>query len=464
MKAFIGRKEELRILESAISNNGYHGVLVYGRRRQGKSFLIREALKTYKGKLIDYQCIDSVSTFNLRGLISSFQEEFPDVFLSNDASFSDFLKALFFVAKKEKVVLVIDEYQFLRNGTETDSILQRAIDQNRDEVNLTLILCGSYVGAMLEMVESQNPLFGRLQDKIFVKPFDYYDFSLLFGDDVSLEDKMNYYAVLGGTPYYREFIDEKESFEDNLKRIYLCENAPLGFEIANTITSEISKVNNAKYVLSLIASGIRTYSKIKINFQKSIPDSSLYYILTKLMEMGYVNKVNPIGRQDEKKAYYEISDNAFAFYFGVVYPRLIYKNIENTDSFFKRRIKDFLYQEYIPHKFEGIAKEFLIRKNKSEDFDDHFDEIGTYFYNDKKKKMNGQFDLVTKNRQGYVFYEVKDTNDPLGLGVIQEEERQLKEAGLSYSNLGFISKSGFKKEVKNLGYVFYDLEDMYFKK
>lgn len=386
------------------------------------------------------------------------------MFISEDASFSDLLNAIFFVSRKEKLILVIDEYQFLRKGTETDSLLQRAIDQNKEDVDLTLILCGSYVGAMLEMVESKNSLYGRLQDKIHVKPFDYYDSSLLFGAKVSFEDKMNYYAILGGTPYYHEFINENESFEENLKKIYLSENASLGFEITNTITSEIAKANNAKYILSLVARGVRTYSKIKMNFERSIPDSSLHYILTKLIEMGYITKVHPIGASDEKKAYYELSDNAFAFYFGVVYPRLIYRNIESTASFFANRIKDFLYREYLPHKFESIAKEFLIRKNKMDHSSNHFDEIGTYFYNDKQNKKNGEFDLVTKNRHGYVFYEVKDTESPLGLGVVKEEEKQLKEANLPYHNLGFVSKNGFKDELKGMGYLLYDLKDLYFLK
>lgn len=73
MDKFIGRKEELKILSHVLSKKGYHGVLVYGRRRQGKSALIKEALKAYEGKLINYQCIDAVSAINLAGLVHAFK-------------------------------------------------------------------------------------------------------------------------------------------------------------------------------------------------------------------------------------------------------------------------------------------------------------------------------------------------------------------------------------------------------
>ena len=132
----------------------------------------------------------------------------------------------------------------------------------------------------------------------------------------------------------------------------------------------------------------------------------------------------------------------------------------NAEDFYNKFIKTDLYNSLVPVEFENIVKQFLLIQNKNKKITPAFSKIGTFWYDDKKNKINGQFDLVTLDENGYIFYEVKYTKDPIDSKVINEEINQLSKLGISYYKLGFISKTGFKITTKN-DYILISLEDIY---
>ena len=118
-------------------------------------------------------------------------------------------------------------------------------------------------------------------------------------------------------------------------------------------------------------------------------------------------------------------------------------NIMDPDVFYDRYIADEFESKYVPQIFERICKQYLIRKNRKGLMDDVFEKIGKYYYDDPVQRKNGEFDIVTLDDRGYIFYEAKFRKDPITESMIQNEIRQVRQTGLDCYKYGFFSKSGF---------------------
>ena len=456
---FFGRIKELEVLKNMYLEKGLNGAIIYGRRRFGKSTLIKESSKYFDGLFIYFQCLKALDIVNAQGLSMVIKDKIPDAFLSKNASFTEVLDFLFLKSLSLPILLVLDEYSYLNNREYIDSFLQSRIDQYKDTSKMKIILSGSYVDIMDHLLDMNNPLHGRFKYKIKLEAFNYYEASNFY-KNVSLEDKVKYYAVFGGVPYYLSMLDTNKSFEDNVKCLLLSEFAPLENEINTTMKEEYSKVENSAFVMDLITRGKHSYSDIKAIFNINAPKSDLAYLLNQLVDMHFITKTYALNEKNEKKAYYDIDDNLFAFYFKLIYPTLAYKAILTTDKYFEQ-IKEKMYGEFIPLKFEKLCKEFLIRKNKNDEFNPPLLLIGSYTYNNPKLHKNGQFDIVTYDELGYTFYECKYTNSVVDKSIYLEEINQLSDAKITNYRLGFFSKSGFSndKEFKNCN--LFTLEDLY---
>ena len=131
------------------------------------------------------------------------------------------------------------------------------------------------------------------------------------------------------------------------------------------------------------------------------------------------------------------------------------------EEFYNEFVKERLISRYLPLSFEKVTREYLIRANRKHLIDPVIYEVGTYSYNDPKKKVNRQFDVVTRDRNGYIAYEGKYTAAPVSAAVYHEEEYQIRESGISVYALGFVSKSGFEPDMKDLSDHLITLNDMY---
>lgn len=164
-----------------------------------------------------------------------------------------------------KIVLVLDEFPFLKDLDLICSFIQSLIQKYKDKGNIKLVISGSYVDTMLKLVSIKSPLFGRFKYKLFVKPFDYLDASNFY-KNCSNEEKIAYYSIFGGTPYYLSMIDPNKSLKENLFNLLLSENAPLINEINGTMKDEYTKIENASYLMKLITSGKHSYKDINANY------------------------------------------------------------------------------------------------------------------------------------------------------------------------------------------------------
>lgn len=456
---FIGRQRELSIIRERIASDKSEAVLVYGRRRVGKSCLIREALKDVTSPVIQYVCRKSSFHKNMEGLSKEVVKTFQEPFVRFE-TIDQLLEYAYGKATQQKVVLFIDEYPFLRGDDEAvDSEFQIAIDEWQHSSCLKIILCGSYVETMQKMVDSRAPLFGRFTEILKLKPFDYYD-SAKFFPNRSNEEKLLIYSVFGGVPFYLMQVDNRFSVAENIQKLLVPEGAILESEIRLQLTAELSKEENANFVLEKIASGVCRYSDISRDFSGS--SGKLSHTLGKLEGMGLIEKDSPINASSNKRQHrYVICDNLLDFYYTFLFRETTARSAMSPDDFFQSNVEGPLESHYLPRKFEQAAKEYLLRQNRAGKITPPFSAIGRYVYHDKAKKQNGEFDVVTKDAKGLFSYECKYKKAPLGRKVVHEEEWQAKELGLDFYGFGFFSRSGFAEDVDASSYRLITLQDMY---
>lgn len=456
---FIGRIEELKKLSKIINSENFTAALIFGRCRVGKSELVKYSLKENKELKIYYECKEVSEKSNVQGLSDILSEELnlPQLKFEDIESI---LKYVFKLLITKKMILVLDEYSYLKktiNGI--DSILQSLIDKYKDNSKLTLIILGSYVDIMKSLLLHSNPLYGRIDLTIELKPMDYYD-SSLFYPNFSSEDKIKIYSVFGGIPYYNRLIDDSKSVKENIIELISSNGARLENEVSMYLNSEISKIVNANEVFEALSKGYCKYSDILSQSHVS-SGPTLIDVLDKLIRMGVVVKISPINDSNNKKKFgYYISDNLSLFYYRYIFKYLSQMKIMNADSFYSKYIEQDFEQQYVPHVFETICMQYLIRKNKKGEINPIFEKIGKYYYDDPKEHANGEFDVVTQDEKGYVFYEAKFRKNPINASIIENEIKQVKSTGLNCYKYVFISKSGFQFE-NNENVDFIDLDNLY---
>ena len=456
---FYGREQQLRQLHRVFGRDGLQVTLVYGRRRVGKSELIKQCLRGEKCRSIYYECKQTTELNNVESLgvlISELYQLPPLGFAGIEAT----LDYLFRCAEKEPLILVLDEYPYLRETViGLDSILQALIDRYRDHSGLKLVLCGSYVDIMKSLVMRENPLYGRVDLTIDLKPMDYHD-SACFYPSFSAEDKVRLYSVFGGIPYYNRQIDSSLTVRENIRELISAPGARLENEVSMYLKSEISKITNANEVFEALAKGYSKYNDLLSQSHVS-SGPTLVDVLDKLIRMEVVEKRSPINdMENRRKSGYFITDNLSLFYYRYIFRYLSQRTVLDEDVFYDRYIKEDFEAQHVPHVFEAICRQYLIRENRAGRIEPPFDLIGRYYYDDPEAKTNGEFGVVTKDPQGYIFYESKFRKAPLSSAMLQEEIRQVQRTGLDCYKYGFFARAGFQCEPeKNM--IFIDLEQLY---
>lgn len=456
---FYGRDQQQKKLHRLFEREGLQAALIYGRRRVGKSELIKQCLRNENVPQLNYECKQTTELNNVESLSALISEQFqlPTIGFGNMEGLLDYL---FRRAAQENMILVLDEYPYLREAVVgMDSILQSLIDRYKDISSLKLVLCGSYVEIMKSLLAQENPLYGRIDLTIDLKPMDYYE-SALFYPDFSSEDKVRLYSVFGGIPYFNRQIDSALSVRENIQELISTPGARLENEVSMYLKSEISKIANANEVFEALSKGFSKYSDLLSQSHVS-SGPTLVDVLEKLIRMEVVEKQAPInGASNRRKSGYFIIDNLSLFYYRYIFRFLSQRNVLDEDTFFDRYIREDFETQYVPKAFESICKQYLIRQNRAGKIDSAFDRIGKYYYDDPKTQNNGEFDIVTEDPDGYIFYEAKFHKEPMSLAMIHEEIKHVQATGLNCYRYGFITRSGFQCEPTDRMF-FLTLDDLY---
>lgn len=453
---FVGREKELgQLIGELCEWKRKTAVLVYGKRRVGKSTLIKEAAKSFEGTVINHLCVTSTFEGNLELIYRSVSEGLglPNVQFDSLFAMMDYLKTL-----DKKILLIIDEYPYLKQTgkkNEVDSYMQAVIDALPS--NVKLILCGSYITVMKELLEESNPLFGRFSLIQHIRDFDYLD-AAKFYPELSVRDKIAYYAVFGGSPYVLENIDTDSSLQENIKRLLLPETGLIRSHIENVMLKEIQKSFDAR-ILETLANGKKRYAQIRDRIAKN--DTGLLDKQLKiLIDMETIKKSSPINRkEDKKKQFYEIVDNLMRFYFTFIFGKAGAISRVGEEQYYKRNI-DSALEQFVSRRFEGIVLQYFHRAARLGKYPD-IDDFGSYWYDDPETRSNGEFDCVIRRGEQYDFYECKYYDRPMIIEECADETEQLNSIkGIQVSRIGFACTGGFDFD-SSQGYDLIDGEGLY---
>ena len=440
---FIGREKELKALSAELSTwKKKTAVLIYGKRRVGKSTLINEAAKGFDGIVVNHVCVTSTFEGNLELIYKSLSESLslPNMRFDSLFAMMDYLKTL-----DKKILLIIDEYPYLkqtRKKKEVDSYMQSVIDRLPE--NVKLILCGSYITIMKELLAEDNPLFGRFSLIQHIHDFDYYDASKFY-PDLTVREKAAFYGVFGGCPYVLENLETDKSLKENIIRLLLPETGIIRSHVENVMLREIQKSFDAR-ILKSLGNGKKKYTEIRD--QLGISETGLLdKQLRILLDMETIQKTEPINRRnDKKKQFYEITDNLMRFYFSFIFGAAGTITRIGEDQYYARNIEETL-EQFISRRFEGITLQYFHRMAVQGRYPD-IEDFGSYWYDDPVNKTNGEFDCVIKRTDDrYDFYECKFFDRPMTLKECEQEKKQLQEMkGIEVSCIGFVCCGGFDFE------------------
>ena len=454
---FIGRKKELKALSAELSTwKKRTAVLIYGKRRVGKSTLIKEAAKSFDGIVINHLCVSSTFEGNLEYIYKSVSESLSLPYIRFDSLFAmmDYLKTL-----DKKILLIIDEYPYLKQTKkkrEVDSYMQAVIDRLPE--NVKLILCGSYITVMKELLAEDNPLFGRFSLIQHIHDFDYYDAAQFFSD-LSVREKIAFYSVFGGCPYVLENLETDKTIKDNIIRLLLPETAIIRSHIENIMLKEIQKSFDAR-ILESLGNGKKKYTEIRDQLRAS-ETGLLDKQLKILLDMETIQRTEPINRRnDKRKRFYELTDNLMRFYFTFIFGRAGTIARIGEEQYYVRYIEETLKQ-FISRRFEGITLQYFHRMAVQGKYPD-IEDFGSYWYDDPVNKSNGEFDCVIKRTGGlYDFYECKNYDRPMTQRECDQEKSQLQAIrGIDVSRIGFVCPGGFDFPNKS-EYILIDGKELY---
>ena len=436
---FIGRKKELGILKSQLES-GHAAILLYGRRRLGKTWLLRQAMKDLDGAKILYTCKPMSLSDNATMLSARVLEAIGLAPLS----FSSFEQLFDFISKRpEKFTIALDEYQDLKRRNDNDyvdSIFRDIVDSRGD--NVSIVFCGSSIRMMKALMDADNPLFERFTREIHLKEMDYLECSAFY-PHAGIRERIMLYSVFGGVPFLNSLIDSERSVEYNIIDLFVSETGNARTYVKNVLDAEVRSIPDAFTVLSIIGNGKRRYSEIESHMSDEKSRNQLSRTLESMQKADLIVKRRPINDTSRKNTFYEIASNPLRFYFAYLLEADDYMTVGDR-SYFDSRIRP-SFVTYVSYRFEEIARSWFSILSQSGKRPDVL-RIGTYWYDDKVSRRSGEFDVALQTSEGYEIYECKFLENKAPLSLVQEEKRKAMAAGgLAVTRFGMISSSGFEE-------------------
>jgi AAA+ ATPase superfamily predicted ATPase len=461
---FFGRDQELAKLEKRYTSQSFEMVIIYGRRRVGKTTLINEFCKNKKA--IIFSAFESTSSANLSSLSAAvFACTMPEV--SATPEFKGFAEALDYIAeiaKNERMIWVIDEYPYLASSEKSiSSLLQNAIDQKFIKSKLFIIICGSSMSFMENQVLGyQSPLYGRRTAQFKILPFDYFD-AAKWIPNYSDQDKAIVYGVTGGVPLYLEKFSESVPIQENIMECIFDQNAFLFEEPSNLLKQELREPQTYNAIIAAIATGNSRLNEIAAEVH--IANSTCVIYINNLIALGIIKKETPVTEKAGRKTIYIITDNLFRFWYRFVPANMAAIASGRIRETYHQSIEPFI-SDYMGLVFEQMCKDYLLFRGR--DLPVSIGEIGQWWGNNPNKKQQSQIDiiLVSADKKAALFGECKFRNelvDTSTLDQLIEESSVFSE--FKEKHYCLFSKTGFTERLKSRAnqesIMLIDLKNMY---
>lgn len=462
---FIGRETELKFLEDKYHEKKAQLIVLYGRRRVGKTETLREFCK---GKPhIFFSCTQSTDKVQLAKFSKQvLRENIPaKQYISEFADWEKAFRALLELPYGDKKKLVvIDEFPYMCKGNRSvPSILQNLWDTVFKESSVMLILCGSAMSFIeKELLAEKNPLYGRATGIYKMKKMGFYDAARFF-PNYSEEEKILAYAVLGGIPHYLNQFSPDLSVAENIKRNILTKGAVLYSEVDFLLHQELRETPIYNSIIEAVALGNTKLNDIS---QKSLVEdtSKTSVYLKNLMELGIVEREFSVNAGTKEKAnanrgLYRLTDNFFRFWYAFGFANFSQLEDGDVEGVYEYLVEPALH-EFASLSFEDVCKEFVRELQKKNALPFRYAKMGRWMgkttVRDPEAK-NGvrmaetEIDLLAVDREAkeYLVGECKFKRNPFSYSEYLDTRAKLaplKEKAKFYYAL--FSESGFDEKIK----------------
>ncbi len=423
MRHFVDREQEMATLQSEYDRDGSALVVLYGRRRVGKTTLISEFIKNKKA-LFFLASEESESQNRL-----AFQEKAAD-FLNSDLlknvevkSWDVLFRAIMDTHFDSKPVIVLDEFQYLgKSNPAFPSVFQRIWEEILKDRQVMVILCGSLISMMQsQTLAYDSPLYGRRTAQIRLKqiPFAYYH---EFFPEKSRKELIEMYAVTGGVPKYIELFSQSKDIYSAIEKCVLNRSGYLYDEPHFLLQQEVSEVGSYFSIIKAIAAGNTKLSSIAGVLE--VKSTSLTKYLKTLMDLDILEREVPVTEdspEKSKKGLYKIKDNYLRFWFAFVYPNRSF--IESGHGrIVMDKIRKSLVRNHIAFVYEDVCRERMWEMNAKGVWPFYFSKLGRYW--DSKEEID--IAAIDPDGKNLILGECKYWQEPVGVSVLRELEAKAK--------------------------------------
>lgn len=413
---FLDRNEEIAELKRVLSSNTpAKFAVVFGRRRLGKSTLIKRVLIP---KDVYYMAGDLVDNVQLAMLQELIAQKFPEIGM---AKFSGWEELFIMINRltNEQFTLCLDEFPYMvKHSPELPSILQRLLDTK--ELKYNLVICGSSQRMMQNMILSQSePLYARADAVLDIRPIPlpYLQEGLRLNPIETIEE----YSVWGGVPRYWELREEYSSLPEAIRGMLLGPTTVLYDEPKKVFLDDMKVTVQSESLMAVIAGGANRLSEIASRMGRD--STSLSAPLDRLIQMSYIRREIPFGESPKKskRGVYRINDPIMSFYYTFIIP-----NMSSLARGRKQLVMDEIedsFSEYVAQHWEYICRE-AVSGNKL--FGHRWDEAarwwGTVPTNEKGQFREMEFDVIAQSTNGKALLvgECKWTNPEIAVEVYRK--------------------------------------------
>ena len=461
---FYCREEELRLMNRRFEKGRFECIVIYGRRRVGKTALINEFCKDKP--TIYFSALNASSQENLEALSKAIYTcNNPNTTASPTYhSYDDALDEITAMATQQRLVFVIDEYPYLAKAEKSfSSRLQHIIDHQWQDSKLYLILCGSSMSFMeYQVLGYESPLYGRRTAQFKIQALTYREMTQ-FHPELELEDQALLYGITGGIPHYINKLDVEGDLDEAILDNLFSTSSYLFEEPENLLKQELREPAIYNSVITAVAGGASRMNEIstKVGLESSICGKYINILL----ELGILRKETPITEKPGRKTIYMIDDNFFRFWYRFVPKNMSIISAERMSTVYEQAVKKY-YPDYMGLIFEKMCQEYLNRYAK--DLPIMLSSIGQWWGTDSAARKEIQIDIVGTAVDGdeFIIGSCKYRNEPIGideLQLIRSYASVFRKNGTFYYYI--FSKGGFTNsllEAEKRGEVrLITLEDLY---
>jgi AAA+ ATPase superfamily predicted ATPase len=440
MVEFVNRTEELERLRTLYDSDDAELAVIFGRRRLGKTELLKQSLKDYEDAIV-YQAKQKTSTLQLTQFIETATVSYPGV----ERIRREWEEVLRYLAD-EGAIVVLDEFPYLveQDGS-LPSVLQAMFDHELDDSTGTIVLVGSSISMMEEAALLGNsPLYGRSSMKLDIRQLSF-DAAMEFFDGIDAADEQVLtWGIFGGVPYYLEEVSPEASLAENIQRTILSRHGTLHNEPDYVLRMELREPTRYFSILEAIAGG--STSRNEIAGTTGIEYNQLSKYLNRLSRLRLVDKHVPITEEKErsKRSRYRIRDPFFRFWFHFVYGSSEQYDELGTDAY--EILVEPELADFVSHSFEELCCSAL--RTLYPEYT--VTETGQWWYEDHEIDVVG---LTTS--ETLIAGECKFQQSPLGYDVflnLQSHVDELRwtprDGNKRQEEFALFSRSGFKPSVE----------------